>query len=235
MEITQYQRLYTQLKSQIQSGHYKEGDLLPSENELGARHHIARMTVRRALTELSNEGYILKVKGKGSIVSATRKSLGLLSVKGFSEVVGAEHAVRTMVLRAPVAVAWPERFFYTLSEDELQAGCVVFERVRFVNEEPVMIEYTYLPNTALADFCETPFLDGSLFKTLSLNYQIEITNIEQDVRAVSADEVTAFLLKVRPLTPLVQIYRRYHTSRPGYFLYSHLYCNTEQYTISNFQ
>ncbi|HEV7351422.1 GntR family transcriptional regulator [Telluribacter sp.] len=235
MEITHYQRLYTQLKSQIQSGHYKEGDLLPSENELGSQHRIARMTVRRALTELANEGYIRKVKGKGSIVSATRKSLGLLSFKGFSEVVGAEHQVKTMTLRAPTVMAWPDRFFYALSQEEQQAGCVTLERVRFVNDEPIMIEYTYLPQMGLIDFCESPFVDGSLFKTLSLNYQTEITNIEQDIRAVTADEVTAFLLKVKPLTPLVQLYRRYHTSRPDYYVYSHLYCNTEQYTISNFQ
>ncbi|GAB3176527.1 GntR family transcriptional regulator [Telluribacter humicola] len=235
MQNSHYQKLYINLKSQIQSGQYKEGDLLPSENELGCQHKIARMTVRRALTELAREGYIRKVKGKGSIVSATRKSLGLLSFKGFSEVVGAEHQVKTMMLRIPTSAVWPERFFYALNEEEAKAGCISFERVRFVNEEPIMIEYTYLPHSGLHEFCEKPFVDGSLFKTLSLNHQIEITNIEQDIRAVSADEVTAFLLKVKPLTPLVQIYRRYHTSRPDYYIYSHLYCNTEQYTISNFQ
>jgi GntR family transcriptional regulator/GntR family frlABCD operon transcriptional regulator len=78
MEPAHYQKLYALLKNRIQVGYFKEGDLLPSENDLSKKHNIARMTVRRALMELANEGYIKKVKGKGSIVIATRK--GCISV-----------------------------------------------------------------------------------------------------------------------------------------------------------
>jgi DNA-binding GntR family transcriptional regulator len=235
MEPAHYQKLYALLKSQIQVGNFKEGDLLPSENELSTTHNIARMTVRRALMELANEGYIKKVKGKGSIVCATRKSLGILSFKGFSEVVGAEHAAKTMMLRAPIEMAWPERFFYKLSPEEEEAGCIMFERVRFVDEDPVMLEYSYLPNQNLDDFCTRPLLDGSLFKTLNVRYHIDIESFEQDIRAIVADEIIAFHFKIKPLTPLVQIYRRYHTNVPDYYVYSLIYCNTEKYTISNHQ
>ncbi|TDB63419.1 GntR family transcriptional regulator [Arundinibacter roseus] len=235
MEPAHYQRLYALLKSQIQVGQFKEGDLLPSENELSTKHKIARMTVRRALTELSNEGYIQKIKGKGSLVSASRKSLGLLSFKGFSEVVGTEFEAKTMMLRAPHAMPWPDRFFYKLSPKEQETGCITFERVRFVDQYPVLLEHSFLPNHGLDTFCSEPLLDGSFFKTLSVRYQIDVISYEQDIRAVVADEVIAFLLKVKPLTPLVQIYRRYHTSVPDYYLYSLLFANTEKYTISNYQ
>jgi len=235
METAQYQKLYALLKSQIQVGNYKEGDLLPSENELSATHKIARMTVRRALQELASEGYIRKVKGKGSIVSATRQSLGLLSFKGFSEVVGAEHEARTVMLRPPVATLWPQRFFYKLDKKEQKVGCVTFERIRYVDQDPVLLECSYLPNLHLENFCEKPLLDGSLFKTLSVCHQIDIQSFEQDIRAVLADETIAGHFAIKPMTPLVQIYRRYHTSLPDYHVYSLIYCNTEKYTISNYQ
>ncbi len=235
METAHYQKLYALLKSQIQVGRYKEGDLLPSENDLSASHKIARMTVRRALMELANEGYIRKIKGKGSIVSATRKSLGLLSFKGFSEVVGTEYQAKTMMLRPPEAVPWPERFFYKLAQEEETAGCVTFERVRFVDQDPVMLEYSYLPNLNIKGFCQQDLLDGSLFKTLIVRYHIDIISFEQDIRAIGADESIAQHFNIKPLTPLVQIYRRYHTNIPDYFVYSLIYCNTEKYTISNYQ
>ena len=235
METAHYQKLYALLKSQIQVGNYKEGDLLPSENDLSATHKIARMTVRRALQELASEGYIRKVKGKGSIVSATRQSLGLLSFKGFSEVVGAEHEARTVMLRPPVAMAWPERFFYKLDKKEQKMGCVTFERIRYVDQDPVLLECSYLPNAQIEGFCESPLLDGSLFKTLSVRHQIDIQSFEQDIRAVLADETIAGHFEIKPMTPLVQIYRRYHTSLPDYHVYSLTFCNTEKYTISNYQ
>jgi DNA-binding GntR family transcriptional regulator len=235
MEPAHYLKLYALLKSQIQVGHYKEGDLLPSENELSATHNIARMTVRRALMELASEGYIRKMKGKGSIVSATRQSLGILSFKGFSEVVGATHEARTMMLRAPVEGPWPERFFYKLTTEEASAGCVMFERVRYVDEDPVMLEYSYLPNHHIDGFCEQTLQDGSLFKTLAVRYQINIMGFEQDIRAIVADESLASLLKIKAMTPIVQIYRRYRTSLADYYVYSLIYCNTEKYTISNYQ
>ncbi len=233
MEPAHYQKLYTLLKNQIQVGNYKEGDLLPSENDLSAKHRIARMTVRRALQELADEGYIKKIKGKGSVVSTARKSLGLLSFKGFSEVVGGEYEARTEMVRPPEAQPWPDRFFYNLTASEKQKGCVAFERIRLVGEDPVLLECTYLPDAFIQGFCKKPLFNGSLFKTLAVRHAIDIVSFEQDIRAVLADETTAELLGVKPMIPLVQIYRRYHTSIPDYFVYSLLYCNTEKYTISN--
>ena len=209
--------------------------MLPSENELSATHKIARMTVRRALMELANEGYIRKIKGKGSIVSATRRSLGLLSFKGFSEVVGTEYQAKTEMLRPPQASRWPERFSYKLEQPEEASGCVSFERVRFVDGDPVMLECSYLPDLNIEGFCQKGLLDGSLFKSLSVRYHIDIVSFEQDIRAISADESIAQHFNIKPLTPIVQIYRRYHTSLPNYFVYSLIYCNTEKYTISNYQ
>ena len=48
------------------------------------------MTIRQALNELVNEGYIVRRHGKGSIVKTQIKRLGLFTFKGFSEVVEGE-------------------------------------------------------------------------------------------------------------------------------------------------
>ena len=66
---------------------------MPSENDLSHQFKITRATVRQALEELVKEGYIEKRQGKGSVVISDRKTLGLLSFKGFSEVLASSTLV----------------------------------------------------------------------------------------------------------------------------------------------
>ena len=73
--MLKYQKIYSELKIQIQQGLYKSGDLLPSENELCSKYSITRTTSRKALDELFKEGFIEKKQGLGSVVIERRKSL----------------------------------------------------------------------------------------------------------------------------------------------------------------
>lgn len=65
--------LYSKLKSDliydIKKKKYKEGDMIPSENKLCEIYNISRPTVRQAIGELTNLGYLYKIKGKGTFVS----------------------------------------------------------------------------------------------------------------------------------------------------------------------
>ena len=94
-----------------------------------------------------------------------------------------------------------------------------------------MLERTYIPNFNLEGLFRKPFIENSLFLTLNRRFQIEIKSVEQDIRAISADEESVNLLQVEPKAPLLQIYRRYYTNQEGLFIYSSLICNTEKYTI----
>lgn len=232
--LPQYKKLHTDLNRQILSGVFKEGSLLPSENELSQEYNISRMTVRHALSELVKEGLIKKQAGKGSVVLNARKSLALLSFKGFTEVVGSsEKKPKTVNIKGPFETDWEASFFYPLSETEIAAGLIKIERLRLADEQPVMLEHTFIPNIDLPDFCKNPMLQNSLFTTLRINHNLEILSIEQDVRAIAARPEIGSLLNLEANEPLLHIYRKYHTSRKDFFIYSSLYCNTNNYTIGN--
>lgn len=231
MKKTRYKEIQDLLKEKIQQGIYEVGDFLPSEHELCDAHSITRTTVRKALDELVNEGYIEKQHGKGSRVRERRQSLGLLNVKGFSEAAGGN--VTTIFLQKPDIRKWGNEIVFPVSNEEKQESCIHFERLRCVSENPVMLENNWFSGKGLDEFCDTTFVDGSFFKTLSQKYLIEIKGSEQELRAEYADERAAYLLKVKNHSPVLHISLKFHTSNPHLNIYAELYCNTGKYPIGN--
>lgn len=235
MKIPLYRQIQASLKEKITSGVYEEGGLLPSENELCLEFNATRMTVRQALNELVREGYITRQHGKGSTVSASRKSLGLLSLKGWTEVVVAsDRHGKTLVLEGPVLRKLEDTAFKPLIDNEKHEEFIFFKRLRLVEDSPVMYEHTYIPNRNLPNFIKEPLLEGSLFRTLLIKYQIDVQSMTQEVRAVAADNETSNLLKIKQKSPVLHLLRKYKTSMDGFFLYSSIYCNTEKFAISSF-
>jgi DNA-binding GntR family transcriptional regulator len=230
-----YRKLQQNIKSQILAGVYREGDLLPSESEFQQLYSVTRSTVRHALNELVREGYIMKKQGKGSIVARQqRRTLGVLSVKGFSEIVSEKKLeVNTLIIEKPVITRWIEPFFYPLDDMEQKAGCIYLKRLRCVEKEPVMLESTYISNINLSLFCSRPFVKASLFETLNVNYAIEITRVDEDLRSVLCDEDTARHLDISAGKPLLHIYLKFYTNREHLNIYSSLLCNTDKYSIGN--
>jgi DNA-binding GntR family transcriptional regulator len=228
---TRYQELEVLLKERIQQGKLQIGDYLPSENELCTDFSITRTTVRKALDNLLKEGFIEKQHGKGSRVRERRQSLGLLNVKGFSEAVGM--GVKTIFLQRPEIREWITKISFQPGEKELKAKCLHFERLRFVGEDPVMLENNWFAYPELRNFPGQDFVEGSFFKTLSQKYLIEITGSEQELRAEYADERTASFLKIETRAPILHISIKFHTSKPDLNIYSELYCNTMTYPIGN--
>ncbi len=81
--IPLHSQLMAELEKDILAGKYKQGELIPSENELSASHKISRPTVRQAFAELVTKGLLKKVKGKGTFVTEFDKKAKIDHSKGF--------------------------------------------------------------------------------------------------------------------------------------------------------
>ncbi len=234
MKTPLYRQIQADLKEKITSSLFEEGGLLPSENELCESYQTTRMTIRQALNELVKEGYITRHHGKGTTVSASRKSLGLLSFKGWTEVVVAsDRHGKTFLLDSPKIVSCDASIFGTLM-DKKSEEFIFIKRLRMVEESPMIYEETFIPNLHLPNFLDEPLLEGSIFRTLLIKYHIDVQSMTQEVRAIACDKKVAKLLKIKPKTPIIHLLRKYHTSVEGFFLYGSIYCNTEKYAISSF-
>jgi len=210
--IPRYRQLYEILRKQIVDGIYKEGDILPSENELCAVHNLTRPTVRQALSALVNEGFIRKHQGKGSIVHKLPKGIGILSIAGTTSALGVQN-LRSEILIKPYVRPWDDDFFFRLSDIEKQSGCIYMERLRYFNEIPIFYDVNYIPNINLPRLTSRSFKDKSLFDILRSVYQIEIKGGEQKLRAIKACARIAEYLNIMENDPVLHLERKFETNR----------------------
>lgn len=85
MKVNKFITIYKDIAQQIEGGRWKAEEILPSEHELTAQYGTSRETVRKALHMLAQNGYIQKIRGKGSVVLNREKMQfpvsGLVSFK----------------------------------------------------------------------------------------------------------------------------------------------------------
>ena len=80
-----YLQLKNKIKREIRTGILKPGDKIPSEAQLQKEYGMSRVTVRNAMEELTVEGYIIKVQGKGSFVAQSDMLRLPIGVTSFTE------------------------------------------------------------------------------------------------------------------------------------------------------
>lgn len=231
INLPEHKKVYEALRRLITEGVYSEGDLLPSENELGAVHKVARHTVRKALDRLVADGYILKHQGKGSVVRGVPKGIGILSLMSTTSAVG-DNALLTKMICKPEVRPWREAFSYQLEDVEKEVGCIYFERLRSLNGKPVFYDVTMLPNIGFHRFTSLNLENKSLFDVLRTRYQVEVTGGVQQIFAIKADVRLQEYFRVKPGHPVLQLNRKLNTNKMGLYLYSQVFCITDSLGLS---
>jgi len=96
-----YQQVKHMIVRRINSGHWQAGSKIPTENELVGTLGISRMTINRALRELTTEGVLTRKKGAGSFVAPQKPQFTLLQIRSIAEEIqewGGDHQVRIISL-----------------------------------------------------------------------------------------------------------------------------------------
>jgi GntR family transcriptional regulator, histidine utilization repressor len=149
------QALYRRAKDFVQdklgSGEWKPGDLIPSENRLVQELGMSRMTVNRALRELTEEGHLVRVSGVGTFVAESKPQSNLLRITAIADEITARgHRYSCQVLHlsreaASMAVA---------AALALPTGTSVFHLLCVHCEEgvPVQLEDRYVNPELVPDF-----------------------------------------------------------------------------------
>lgn len=197
-----YFQLKDVLERQILDSHWLPGDQVPSEAQLCEHFELSRTTVRQALDELEQDGLVRRERGRGTFVAEPNASAFLQSTAGFfEEATRLGHDVRSRVLRREVA-ALPDWAATALELDVGSEG-VVLERLRWLDDEPVMYVHNYLPERYAAAVLEADLETGSLYATLREAYDFQVAGGRRTLHAAAAEQHIAALLQVDPGSPLL--------------------------------
>ena len=201
--------IYSQIKKIIQqriaSGEWPAGRKLPSENDLVAALDVSRMTINRALRELTQEGLIRRVHGIGSFVAEMPRHASLIELQDIAleiERRGKRHRSRLLQLETVDATA------AIAGQLELDAGTPVYHlrAVHYQDESPIQLETRYVNPAAMPGFIEQDFNDVTA--TAYLLQQYKPDEMEHRVRAIMPDSETRHLLGMPAGEPCLQLTRR---------------------------
>ena len=199
--------LYFQLKgtilSDIQDNCFSVGDTIPTENELVEYYHISRSTVRQAISELVQEGWLTRKASKGTFVTKPeQKSSYIRSFEPFYQQISRlGKTPRTELIDLNVITPNPE----IAKKLDLKQGQKVISmfRRRFADDIPMVTFQNYIPYDLCSFILSYDFKVHSLYELLMNNPSTQIANTKTIVSAMNATTEDIELLNVKVNTPML--------------------------------
>ncbi len=214
-----YQQLKDLIIQRISTGELRPNDRVPSENELVEAQSVSRMTANRALRELTSEGYVNRIAGRGTFVSDFRSQSHVLKVQNIADEISGRGRIHSCeVLRQSRQHARGE----VAMALHVEQGTYVFHLllVHFENDTPIQIEDRHVV-AAFAPQC----LEQDFRETTPSAYLTSISPLqeaEQVVRAQVPNAAVRDRLRMSDEEPsLVVIRRTWSKGRPVTFARLH--------------
>jgi GntR family transcriptional regulator len=198
-----HRQVRTALQEMIEGAEYGPGDRIPSERELSERLGVSRMTVRRAIEDLTGLGLLERRSTSGTFVREPTVLRGVggpaMSLSQRLRAGGAEPGSRLLSFEAkPAPRKIAERLRLSVGE-----RLVVSRRLRLVNGQPFSLETSYLPQALVPGLAAADLVAGSLYQTLRERYGLAIGTSEDTISLSRATPDEAELLEIEADAPVL--------------------------------
>ena len=225
-----YSQIISYYQSLIESGKLTEGEKIPTEEAIGELFGVSRITVRQALDGLAQGGYIYKIQGKGSFVSAKKAGMQLNHLVGFSDEMRSIGMTPSTVLIDQCLEAPSEAVAAALGLDASQKVYLI-SRVRCADDIPMAVEKVCMPFSRIAGI-ETQDLSQSLYAMLKQRYGCEPAKASQSIQAGLANSSDAKLLQIKVGAPVLRITRTAFDSNNVPFEYTESVYRGDKYVFN---
>jgi len=172
-----YVQLYEILKGKIESGEWAIDSQIPTEDELCKTYEISKATVRLAIAELARQGYLKRQQGKGTFVCKRIIPEGISMLTSFKEnMLEAGINFTTKVLAQTVMMPTDDIDLKLDIHDDTHV--IYIKRLRLVDNEPVLLQDTYIPHYMCPSLLDEDLENDSLLELLEKKYGIKITKVK---------------------------------------------------------
>lgn len=216
---SKYLVIYNEIMSQIEQGKISPGSMLKSENEMMQEYGVSRDTIRKSLNLLERNGYIQKLKGKGSVVLDVNRFdfqvSGLISFKELSGKLGEN--CRTIVEEFE-AVSPDE---YIMEQLDLTPEDEVWRvvRVREIGGRRIILDKDYL-NKKYVSVLTREICENSIYEYLENELGLKISYAKKEITVQKATEEDRKYLDLKSYDMIVVVKNYIYLDDTSLFQYT---------------
>lgn len=205
-----YIQLLEILKGDIENGQWPVGSQIPVEEELCKTYEVSKATVRLAVLELVREGYLMRQQGRGTFVCKRVIPEGLAMSASFKELMleaGIDFSTRVLAQTVIMPVDDLD-IKLNISEDK---HIIYIKRLRLVDDEPVLLQESYIPYHACPPVLGEDIANNSLIELFEKKHGINITRVKDYIEVAYAKADESALLGLPKDSPVLQVEQHFYS------------------------
>jgi GntR family transcriptional regulator len=228
-----YFKLQMMLQEEIENGRWSPGQSIPTERALAESHQLSVGTVKKAILNLVNEGYLYRIQGKGTFVARmTLQPESLRYYRFLNDFSDDEVELQVKLLGLKITNGIVPISHYL----NLRMNQSLFEvtRLFYFDAQPLVYCVSYLPHKMFEDLANLPrqkFENIPLYIALEEIYGLPTISNRELVSAIPANGTTAKKLKIKNGNPVLLIEMLSYTYKQKPYEYRRSYCLTEKRAI----
>ncbi len=206
-----YEQIKEYIRNNIQMGNYPLGGRIPSERALKEIFKVNRLTIKRAITDLVQEGILYTQVGKGTYVSVSKVDQQLEQLTSFTEEMlrRRQHTTSRVIASETISASDEDAVILRVMTG---TPLIYLVRLRLANEVPMAIERVKIAKGWCPTLLDThDFRVESLYKVLREEYNIVLQYAEQSIEARLATHEESQLLRLEPNAAILHMTRRTFT------------------------
>jgi GntR family transcriptional regulator len=210
-----YYQIKHTIRNSISNKEFSPGEKIPSTYQLADRFKVNHLTVRQAIDELVQEGFLVSKRGLGTFVSDNKNLIHSLSIEitGFMDEIFYEiqkaKTVSVVINEIPATPVVSE----SLALSPAEKTVIQIKRVRLLREQSFNYAVNYLPVNIGSKIIEEDLYKKPLLQILEQDLKIQFTDSYQTIQASFADQEVSNQLNVPSGSPILFIERIIYTKK----------------------
>ncbi len=208
-EVSPQRRLVEVFEEKIKQGVWKLGELIPREVDLMGEYGVSRYMIRLVLDELVQAGYLVRTKKRGTVVSQPKVEQSLSSFYSFAVDMAAKGFKPTSYVLGLEEVAHPdETTVHLFGLENYEQGKVYnLRRLRVVNDEPLVIESSFLAFPNPVDLTRFDWQVMPIYEVLEKKFGVKVERATEHLDPITLNRHDSHLLQVENGSPAFRVER----------------------------
>lgn len=200
-----FQTIKDYLLKEIQAGTWKEGDAIPSEAALAQQFAVSRMTVNRAVRELTSEQILNRIQGSGTYVAQQKYQATLVAIKSIADEIRSRGHEHRSELHELIEVEANELL---AQQFQVQPGHILFHSVivHFENDIAIQVEDRWVNSILAQDYLTQDFISKTPNEYLMAVAPLQ--GVDYSIEAVIPPKTIADMLHISSKESCLVLHRK---------------------------